>query len=216
MTPVGRQMLVVGVVGLLVGFAGGFAAFHHPTALTEPPAPAVRQADSSLVLERAPDAKAKPAQVIPKGATVERVVQLEVQPNQPSAPRTEPEIAKSGISSNSGNQPETGPAVVATAPAGEQKPIRVDLTLLRMGDGTQRVVASSPDGRITGGIDVPVADAPTPGKIATWGVGVVRNFASSYAAAVTHDFGRLAVYTDAAPRQGLVPAHASLGLLWRF
>ena len=52
----------------------------------EPPEARVIQSDNSQILPRRADTEAKPAQLVPKGAKVERLVQLVVQPNQPAAP----------------------------------------------------------------------------------------------------------------------------------
>lgn len=114
-----RMPVFAGIAGIAAGLYLGMHM--HPQPIQETPAPAVRQSDGSLVLERAPSAKATPKQIIPHGGTVERVVQVTVQPT-------------------------------ATPLA----PVTVDLTLVGMPDGSKRVVASSPDGAVTGGIDIPV------------------------------------------------------------
>ena len=102
------------------------------------PAPEQRQLDGSLVLERKPNADAKPAQMLPDtGAKVERVVQVVVQPDPI-------EIPKAALAVE-------GDTITYSLP-----PITVDFTLLRQKDGGARVVASSPDGMLLSGIDVPV------------------------------------------------------------
>lgn len=92
----------------------------------EKPAEAVRQPDGALALERKPDEKARPRQQLPRGAKLERVVQATVAP--------------------------TAPAQEAGKPC---PPVTLDLSLVRDPDGGRRVLASSPDGRVTGGIDIP-------------------------------------------------------------
>ena len=87
-----RSTLLTAAVALLVGAGGGLGFgwhFWRPKSVVETPAASVRQPDSSLVLRRAPDAHAKPAQDIPNGATVERVVHVEVQPKA-EVPAAEP------------------------------------------------------------------------------------------------------------------------------
>jgi hypothetical protein len=48
-----------------------------------PPAPEIRQTDGSLMLERKPNPKAKPAHKIPVGMKPERVARVTVKPDQP-------------------------------------------------------------------------------------------------------------------------------------
>ena len=108
------------IIGLLVAACAW--AWLTPKPVIEAAAPAARQADGSLVLERAPSAKLKPAHVIPKGSKPERTVSVNVQPARADCP-------------------------ICT----------VDLTLVRMPDGTRRVVASSTSGSVLGGLDSPSA-----------------------------------------------------------
>ena len=108
------------ILGLLV--AACVWGWLAPKPIIEAPAPAARQADGSLVLERSPDKKAKPAHIIPKGSKTERIVSVDVQPERADCPLC-----------------------------------RVDLTLVRMPDGTRRVIASSTTGSVLGGLDSPSA-----------------------------------------------------------
>lgn len=62
------------------------ALFYAPKQINETPAVAVRQPDGSMVLERKPDAKAKPVHAIPKGGKAERVVRVDVQPERVDCP----------------------------------------------------------------------------------------------------------------------------------
>lgn len=109
----------------------------------ETPAPAQRQSDHSLILERRPDPQARPRQQMPPSARLERVAQVTVQPN----PRP----------------PEAG----APCP-----PVTVDLSLVQDQAGAHRVLASSPDGQVVGGIDIPVAPAPVPATTRRWAAGL--------------------------------------------
>jgi len=119
----------------------------------EPPAPALIQADGSRLLERRPDPAARPAQSLPKGARVERVVQVLIQPTPapPAAAPVSPPPFASAASPSAELRLESSPAPI---------PLRVDLTLLRLPDQTRRILASSPDGRVVGGLDIPVEAAP--------------------------------------------------------
>jgi hypothetical protein len=142
----GKTVAISLGVGLLLGGAGGGIAawkIYSPKRIPEVAAPAEKQTDGSVVLEKAPDPKAKPKQLIPKGAKVERIVQVVVQPNAVMPPTT-------GTSSGG----EAGPVAATPCP-----PVTVDLTLVRLPDQTRRVIASSPDGRVTGGLDIPTEDA---------------------------------------------------------
>lgn len=117
----------------------------QPAPVIEPRAPAVKQADGSVVLERKPDPEVKPKQQIPKGGKIERVVSVTVEPSG------------TGIK----------------LPSGEVKcpPVTVDLSLVRMSDQTRRVVASSPDGEVVAGLDVPAETLPLP-EVRKWAVGL--------------------------------------------
>lgn len=132
-------------VGVGTGLAIGWSLW-RPTVVVEAPAPPARQADSSLVLERRPDPGARPAHIIPRGAVVERVATVVVQPNP-----VERETPDTSV-----------PVVAVVAPLDTVAhrcacaPVTIDLTLIRLADGTRRVIASARGGTVTGGIDVPV------------------------------------------------------------
>lgn len=116
------------IVGIGVGLYVGVKISKPKTAMVmEEPAPAIRQQDGSLVLERKPDPVAKPAHAIPKGATIERIVSVSVKPKA--------------------SELQSLPVL---------NPVRVDLTFARLSDQTMRVIASSPDGEVIGGNDIPV------------------------------------------------------------
>lgn len=125
------------VAGLAVGYYLGFQA-NKPTQIIESYKPAVIQADGSLVLERKPDADAKPKQSIPPQDKVDRIVTLQVEAPEPV------------------------------------KTVTVDLTVVSEPDGSKRVIASSPDGRIIGGSDIPVAPITIP-RVQSWTVGGLYN-----------------------------------------
>jgi len=127
-------------------FAAAAAAFGwwagQPKSVQETAAPEVRQADGSVVLERRPNPAARPKQKIPRRAKVERVAQVTVQPDA---------IAE---------------------PGKPCPPVTVDMTLIREPDGARRVLASSPDGQVVGGLDIPVETAAPPAEPKRWGVGL--------------------------------------------
>lgn len=107
-----------------------------PRPIAEPARPAVLQPDKSVIVERTDtQPRAKPPHVVPKKTRIERVVSVTVQP--------EVKVA-TGIVGTLSAQDEPCP------------PVTVDLSLVREADNTRRVIASSPDGRVTGGLDIPV------------------------------------------------------------
>lgn len=136
------------VVLVLAGFGLGWYYFRPAPPKPETYAPAKVQADRSKVLERKPDAAAKPAHEVPRDAKVERIVRVSVEPER------------------SANGP------VDTQ---EYCPVLdVDLTLVRLPDESRRVIASSPNGRIIGGVDIPVESARVYKEL-KWAAGVSYN-----------------------------------------
>ena len=147
-------------VGIIAGLAMGWMLWRPRPAVMESYAPPIVQKDESVVLARDPSQAARPAQEIPNGAKVERVIHVEVQPKAPDAPTQAP--------------PGTDPGAQANQPPLPPQPsaLRVDLTLYRNPDGTRRVAVSSPDGTVTGGMDIPVESAPVQREL-KWAAGAV-------------------------------------------
>jgi hypothetical protein len=142
--------MTIAAVALAAAFvAGGMLGWklRAPKRVIETPAPAVVQPDGSLILERRPDPAARPQQQIPKGAVVERIDRVRV---RSFVAATDP---------TPGSAPE---AKDNPQPATPCPDVTVDLSLVRMPDQTRRVIASSPDGQIVGGLDVPVESAAVP------------------------------------------------------
>ena len=171
-------ILLIGVgLGLFGGIGAGWKLWSSKAPKAETAAPAVRQADGSLILERNPDATANPAQQIPHGATVERVVQVTVQPRLPA-------YGEAPAPTGGTDQPEGGPPVQSTGtgrasvgPCPPCPPVRVDMSLIRLKDQTRRVIASSPDGDVVGGVDIPVESA-APARVFKWAAGGVYGASS--------------------------------------
>jgi hypothetical protein len=126
----------------------------QPDPVVEKPAAEQRQADGSVVLERRPDAAAKPAQLVPQGAKVERVGRVTVQP-----PRIGDDL------------PANGRGFLGSS-SDPCQPVTVDWSLVREPDGGRRMLASSPDGTIIGGVDVPIETAAPPPKPLRWAAGI--------------------------------------------
>lgn len=127
------QVWLIAVLILIgAGLAVGWWLYGPEPPVQETYAASAVQADGSLILERKPDADAKPAMRVPKGAKVERVAKV---------------IAQAGLIPATASEPARCP------------PVTVDLALVRLPDQTRRVIASSPDGQIVGGVDIPVENA---------------------------------------------------------
>lgn len=146
--------------------------------------PAIQQQDGSQVVEVKPDPHTKPPHQIPHGATVEDVVHVTVQPTQPAV---EPLHPSSSAASGVADPPAKPPC----------PPVRVDLSLLRMEDGTRRVVASSPDGQIVGAVHIPVEAAKPQPKMLRWAAGGSWNPSDrTYGAWLERDLGPLRLGAD--------------------
>lgn len=152
-----KGTVIVFVAGLCAGTSAGWMLWKPKTLKAETYAPPSRQPDGSLVLERKPNPKAKPAHVIPAGAVVERVASVTVRP-------------------------------LAAMPG----PVVVDFTLIRMPDLSHRVIASSPDGEVITGVDIPIAQAVETKRLlwAAGGVyGATSNGGKAVGAFLDRDFG---------------------------
>jgi hypothetical protein len=189
-TGVTGAALAAGLVWSLLRYREGTAP--PPAELT--PAPEQRQSDHSLVLAREPNADAKPAHALPQGAKAERIVHVKLQPNAESL--------------------AIPAAVKGTEITWLPRPLTLDLTLARMPDGGGRVVASTPDGMIVGGMDVPVS-VPT-GKKYSHVAGALYTPSGGYGAWYHQSLGErwvIGAQVRYAPVAGL-SADAVLGWRW--
>lgn len=159
-------LAIAAAVGLVMGLFLGRALWKCPAPVQETYAPAARQADSSLVLERTPDPTATPAAIVPTGGTVERVVEVTVAPRPPSAHAGPPPVSHMSHDTTSAPRDSSIGLQSPTCPA-----LHVELALIRMPDGSHRVTASSSDGVILGGVDIPVADAAPAPRVRPWVAG---------------------------------------------
>lgn len=142
MAPLSDKLYWTAVIALsIIGAAVAVVLLRpHPKPVVETAKPAVVQSDNSIILERTDtQSSVKPVHQIPKGSTVERVVQVKVKPMV----QIEDVRVADGISQVEDRLPNP-------------QPITVDMTLVRQPDDTRRVIASSPDGEIVGGLDIPV------------------------------------------------------------
>jgi hypothetical protein len=132
----------------------------------------VVQADKSRVLERIPDsAPAPPPHMIPKGTKEVRRIGFDIQPTgKPSVPVGSP------------------PGTAATCPK-----VHADVSIAREKDGSARVVASSPDGTVIGGADIPIDWVAQP-KEWRYAAGALYNpLDRTYGVFLHRDFSRLRV-----------------------
>lgn len=164
--------------------------------------PATVQADNSVVLEKKPDAAAKAPMMIPKGSTVEKIVKITVQAKNPIQSISGTVEVKETV-----RMDKAAPEALAVAQAvPECPPVNVTLALVRDQDQTRRVVASSDDGIILGGVDIPVENvAPVVPKV--WAAGAVFDpFKQTYGAFVDRDLGWLRLGAQLNQRnQGDIP-----------
>ena len=196
MTTRDRIMLVA--IVLVLGIVGGLGYWlgRPPAPVIETAAPAERQDDGSLIAERRPDAKAKPKQSVPKGGKVERTGSVTVTPPTPEANLRLP----------------------GAVPC---PPVTVDTSLVRLPDGSKRLLVSSPDGRIDRAVDIPVetaAPAPEPPK---WAAGVSYDLVHQTAGAwIERDVGRLRLGAEVAQTRVVIAGptgiEARLRVGWTF
>lgn len=177
-----RSWAAAAAIGALAGLALGWTLWGAPGPVVEPPAPEERRPDGSVVLERAPDPEARPPVAIPRGATLERSVTVTVQPDPVPAPA--PIV------------PDSGPIVPRETPDTARcrcGPVQVDLALVRLADGTRRVIAQARGGTILGGVDIPVESA-APSRPLRWSAGAEYDLAArGWGGYLERDFDRLLV-----------------------
>jgi hypothetical protein len=187
-----RRELAAWIVALfltLAIFAGAvwwMLRIDVPPSMTEWPVDEVRQDDGSLVIERtATTPTARPKQHVPAGAKVERIVQVIVQPD-------------------------------AVPAAGQPRPpVTVDLSLVRESDGGRRVLASSPDGVVVGGLDVPVEPIILPEPEKRWAAGLSYSpIANTSGVWIERDVWRVRVGLDVHQAANGIDARVRVGVVF--
>lgn len=192
-----------GAGGLLAGLVGGWCLWSPVSAPVEPPAPSVRLADGALVLKRKPNANPpKPPHALPKGAKEERRVSVVVQPPKGVV------FKDPGIPAGNDHIADVGKIDSCECP-----PVTVDLSLVRMPDKTRRVVASSPNGQILSGIDVPIESTKIP-KVLPWAIGGTYSYdgAHRFGGFVDRDLGPFRLGVEAFQSQTGWTAQARAGI----
>lgn len=208
LTAQGKVYAGVLVVGIAIGMGGGWALWRPRPAPVETPAPSIRQPDSSLVVARRPDSTVRPSHIIPKGATPEREIHLAIEPK--------PLIVHDTVTLPA---PAVGPAETITkVDTVQPPPVRMAITDVRVKDGSHRIIASSPDGRVLDSlsIDVPLVNM-RPQRVLAWSVGVTRDLlTASWGGVVTRDLGPLRTFAIATPAQAGLKAELRAGVALRF
>lgn len=185
----GRIMALIFLAYTLLVLAAG-AAIHWY--LTKPdPVPRdtvagqVVQADGSVVLTRVPVDKIPdpPAHQLPKGAVEERRVHVVIRPY------AVPVQEKTSAAGEAELKPSECREVISAATC---PPIHVDLSLIRDATG-RRVVASSPDGDVIEGLDIPVESAVITVRHPKTEIGADYGGRGTYAVRVMHEFSVLGV-----------------------
>ena len=192
-----------GAGGLLAGLVGGWCLWSPVSAPVEPPAPSVRQVDGSLVLERKPDATPpKPPHALPKGAKEERRVSVVVQPPKGVV------FKDPGISTGNDHFADAGKIDSCDCPH-----VTVERSLVRMQDKTRRVIASSPDGKILSGIDVPIESAKH-ARALPWAIGTTYSYdgAHRFGGFIDRDLGPFRFGVEAFQSQTGWTAQARAGI----
>ena len=76
-------------------------------------------------------------------------------------------------------------------------PVTCDLSLVRLDDGSKRIIASSPDGEVIGGMDIPVETAAPPPEPKVWAAGLSYDpMKQTPGAWVERDIGRVRIGAD--------------------
>lgn len=213
-----------GAGGLLAGLVGGWCLWSPVSAPVEPPAPSVRLAGGALVLERKPDATPpKPPHALPKGAKEERRVSVVVKPPKgtifnPSEATLRHDGKADGVarpwSPATGNTLGNAGSIPAVASDScDCPPVTVDLSLVRMPDKTRRVVASSPNGQILSGIDIPIESAKIPRSL-PWAIGGTYSYdgAHRFGGFIDRDLGPFHLGVEAFQSQTGWTAQAKAGI----
>lgn len=139
------KWVAVLIAGIIVGLTMAWTLWIPKTKVMEKPKPSVIQEDGSRIIKKEPVESVKPPHQIPKGGVVERFIHLEAKPHGPSS---------------AGTTPIPGSDATALPLLPSQQPFRIDLSMVRMSDGTLSTVVSSPDGEITDmSFDAPVQTA---------------------------------------------------------
>lgn len=177
----------IGALSFVAGLFLGLRFHGAPVQVIEASAPAVRQSDGSLILERRPDASAVAPMQIPKSAKLERLAKVTVKPRP----------------------------LASAASAVDCVPVSLDLALVKMPDDSRRMIASSPDGEVVAGFDIPVLPTISVAQ-PKWAVGADWPIGTRQVRPrLEYDAGQRIRVGGSVWEQGGKPA-GSLTVMWRF
>lgn len=165
-----RNYIYAFLVGAVAGLFAGYGLYRPDQPQPERYAAKVIQSDKSVILEKKPQADAKPAHQIPKGAKVLRVAKVKVKPNVDHIPEARKMI--------------------------DCPPVDLDLTLVTKDDQTS-LIASSKNGDIVGGIDIPVINTKPAQEPLKWSIAAAYYSNKAYSARVERDLGPTRVSVEA-------------------
>lgn len=180
-----RNYIYTFVVGAVAGLFAGYGLYRPDQPQPERYAAQVIQYDKSVILEKKPQADAKPAHQIPKGSKVLRVAKVTVKPKQDHIP-------------------DAGKMI-------DCPPVDLDLTLVTKDDQTS-LIASSKNGEIVGGVDIPVINTKPAQEPLRWSIGAAYYSNRAYSARVERDFGPTRVSVEAMKIGSDIVAGVGLGI----
>lgn len=150
------------IVAFLLGFhTKGYLQSKGQTKSQESPAAQFQQDDSSIVLERAPSAPSPAPHEIPKGGKEERRIELIVKPAKGIVGQID------SVKNSTENSTENSKDSI-TNDSCECPPVEIALSMVRMPDGSMRAVASSANGQVIGGLDMPILEPPQAALEKAW------------------------------------------------
>jgi hypothetical protein len=212
-------LVALAIVGFLFGLglmAGYWIWGREVVHVVEDFAPAIEMDDGSKVLSREPDGKpSTPAPRVPKDHKPVRTIEVTVNGSKPVLNVTRKVTSERGsnpsdvhghsaIAAHSEVNSNCYAANDFTCPSST---VRIDL--LRAPDGTYRAQASSADGIVLDGVDIPLEDALV-SRQRPWAVGYERTIDGSSGAFIERDVGRLRVGAT------VIDGTAAARIGWRF
>ena len=188
-----NQALIVALAILVIGVLIGKWMFNSTEVVREIAKPAqilpatAASPNGGQLLAHEPGKAAAPAQALPKGLKPLVVGQITVKPT-----------ARAQAAADAAAKPDC-------------PPVTVDFTLARDKDGIQRIAASSKDGEVIGGFEVPVAPVL---QLASrpWAAGAAYSSQKNIGAWVDRDIGRLRLGVQANQVRAIAAEAASFEL----
>lgn len=166
---IGVELLALATIVLtafLLGFhTKGYLQGKEQANSQESAAAQFQQDDSSIVLKRAPSAPSPAPHEIPKGGKEERRIELLVKPAKGVVSQID--SVKNFVKNSTENSTENSKDSIANDSC-ECPPVEIALSMVRMPDGSMRAVASSANGQVIGGLDMPILEPPQAALERAW------------------------------------------------